>query len=95
MRENATTIDIGNEYDGAIDFFSKPHIGDVLIAQVNFRRTSRALDNDVIVLLAKSLMRLQYRRHRHQFVIMECPGIEFRHNLAVDNHLCSGIAGGL
>ena len=44
MGEHAATIDIGNEQHWAIHGLGKSHIGDIPIAQINFRGAARAFD---------------------------------------------------
>ncbi len=40
MREHAAAVDVGHQDHRAIDRFGKTHVGDVALAQVDFRRAA-------------------------------------------------------
>src|SRR5690606_28104925 len=92
MGEDAAAIDVGDQQHRTVDGFGEAHVGDVAIAQVDFRRTAGALDDDHVVLRAQPLMRFEHRMHRNLFVIVIRARFHRADRPAVNDYLGAGVA---
>ena len=95
MREHATAIDVRHQHDRAIHALSEPHVGDIAITQVHFRRTSRPFNDDRVKTLLKPGVRGENGIEGDGFERVIRAGIKIGVRVAVDDHLRAAIAGRL
>ena len=95
MGEDAASIDICHQNHGAIDGFGEAHVGDVAVAQIDFRRTARAFDDHAFILRAQPAIGFQYGFHGHGFVAVIIARMHVGAHLAVHDDLRAGVAGRL
>ena len=88
-------IDVGDQDHRAVDGFRIAHVGDVVCAQVDFRRTAGAFDDDGAVMRAQTVMRGQHRVHRDTLVVVVGRRLQVADSAAMDDHLCPRVAVGL
>ncbi|EXI92522.1 MAG: hypothetical protein AW12_00505 [Candidatus Accumulibacter sp. BA-94] len=85
--EDATAVDVGDQDHRTVDRFGEAHVGDVAIAQVDFRRAAGTLDQQALVLPAQALPGSENGLHRQRLVGVVVACVEVAQRLAVNDHL--------
>ena len=92
LREDAASIDIGNENHGAIGRFGESHVRNIALAQIDFGWAARAFHEHEIVLCPQSFKRFEHGLHRDGLVRMIGARIEVAARLPMHDHLRADVA---
>ena len=95
MRKHTAAIDIGNDDDRAIGGLGKPHVGNIVFAQVDLGRAAGTLDQHEFVVFYETGMRVEHRRHQFGLVRVVGHRVHVVDGAAVDDHLRTLVAGRL
>ena len=95
MCKHAATINVRDQQHRHVCFLGKPHVGDVVGAQVDFSRAAGAFANQAIVLRRQPLPGIHDRMHRRGFVGVIGPGFQIEARLALYDHLRPLVGGRL
>jgi hypothetical protein len=91
VREHAAAVDVGDEDYRAVDRFGKAHVGDIAVAQVDFRRAAGTFGDDQTILRRQPTERLQHVLHRLALVVVVAPGLHVADGLALHDDLRAAI----
>jgi hypothetical protein len=95
MGEHAAAVDVGNDHHRAVGGFGEAHVGDVAVAQVDFRRAARPFHHDEIVGLLQPREGFQHLAQQARLVAVVIPRLQVADGVALDDDLGAGIAVGL
>ncbi len=91
MGEHPSELDVGDEDHRTIDMLGKSHVGDIVGAQVDLRRRTRALDDHGIETRGQAPVSVEYRRTRDAFVSVVAACIHIAHCMTLDDDLRTSI----
>ena len=94
VREDAAAVDVGNQNHRHVGGFGEAHVGDVAIAQIDFRRTAGAFHQHTVEFGLEPLPAFHHRLHRNALVLVIVAGIQGVEGFAVDDHLRALLGGG-
>ena len=95
LGEHAPPVDIAYQQHRGIHQLGHAHIHNVLLLQIDFRRASRALDDDDVVFRRQAVVGLQNLGDELPLPAVILHGPHIAHGHAVHDHLAAHIGGGL
>ena len=92
LGEHAAAVNVPCQQHGRVHQFGKPHVDDVVFAQVDLRRGACALNDDDVVFLRQAVVRLQDLRNEAALHFEVVRGIILPAHFAHHNQLAPGLA---
>ena len=95
LGEDAAPVNVPHQEDGGVHPLRQAHVDDIVLLQVDLRRTSRPLDDDGAVFRRKGIIGGQDLREQGFLSGKVVPGGVVPPDLPQDDDLAAGVAGGL
>ena len=95
LREYAAPVDVAHQHHRRVHQLCQAHVDNILLLEIDFRRTSRSLYDNDIIFRCQRIVRIHYRREKLSLAFIVFHGAHIALNSAVHNHLAPHIRGGL